>query len=237
VRAQQVAFAALPDAPAPQQTSAGPNAQAQAANPPEEQRHGLMRVLPNYTSPDASMHLPPMTPGQKFVMATKDSFGFQVVVLRGAIAGINQARDATPEFHQGAAGYGRYFWHAYADAGVEVMMVEFIVPSATREDPRYYRLGEGGFMKRTGYSISRLVVTRRDGEGNTFNVSEIAGAAAAGGISDLYYPKRDRTFKNAMEECGLNVAIDGATFFMREFWPDVTHRLFHKSSKQPAPGH
>jgi len=178
-----------------------------------------------------------MSPGQKFVMATKDSFGLQVVVLRGGIAGVNQARNATPEFHQGAAGYGRYFWHAYADAGVEVMMVEFIVPSLTREDPRYYRLGEGGFMKRTGYSLSRLVVTRHDGGGNTFNISEVVGAAAAAGISDSYYPKRDRTLKNAAEEGGLNVAIDGAAFFLKEFWPDITHGLFHKSSKQPPVGH
>jgi hypothetical protein len=67
---------------------------------------------------------------------------------------------ATPEFHQGAAGYARYFWHSAVDQTSENYMVEFIFPTLTREDSRYYTLGHGGFIKRTGYALSRAVVTR-----------------------------------------------------------------------------
>lgn len=226
VRAQPVASNELPDAPAAQQDAPQTNAPQERSDPTEPERRGIRRILPNYSSVSASVRLPPMTAGEKFEKATKDSFSPSVILVRGAIAGINQARDATPEFHQGAAGYGRYFWHGYADAAVETMMVEFIVPTLVRQDPRYYRLGSGGFAKRTGYSLSRVVVTRTDGGRNTFNVSEVAGAGAAAGISDLYYPRRDRTFGHAMEAGGLNVAIDAATFMVREFWPEINHAVF-----------
>jgi hypothetical protein len=58
--------------------------------------------------------------------------------------------NATPEFHQGAAGFARYFWHAAVDQTSENYMVEFVVPSITHEDTRYYTLGRGGFFMRTG---------------------------------------------------------------------------------------
>ena len=59
-----------------------------------------------------------------------------------------------PEFHQGAVGYGRYFWHSAVDQTSENYMVEFIMPVVTREDTRFYTLGRGGFVKRTGYALA-----------------------------------------------------------------------------------
>ena len=55
------------------------------------------------------------------------------------------ATNATPEFHQGAAGYDRYLWHSYVDQSIENYAVEFAVPVLTHEDIRYYTLGKGGF--------------------------------------------------------------------------------------------
>jgi hypothetical protein len=132
-----------------------------------------------------------------------------------------------PEFHQGAAAYGRYFWHSYVDQTIENYSVEFIVPALTHEDPRYYTLGSGGFFKRTEYALSRAVITRTDSGNETFNISEIVGAGAASGISNLYYPASQRTLGNTMQRWGVNVGIDAATFAFKEFWPDINHTLFH----------
>ena len=44
------------------------------------------------------------------------------------MAGVAQAQDSYPEFHQGAAGYGRYFWHTFADQTNENFWVEGILP-------------------------------------------------------------------------------------------------------------
>ena len=92
-----------------------------------------------------------------------------------------------PEFHQGVAGYGRYYWHIFVDTGVGNYMTEAIVPTLTKEDPRYYTLGKGGFLKRSGYAVSRLFITRTDAGHNTFNFSEMIGNGAAAGIGNAVW--------------------------------------------------
>jgi hypothetical protein len=62
----------------------------------------------------------------------------------------------------------------------------------------------------------------------TFNASEIIGAGAAAGISDFYYPGQERTWTKTGQGWLTNVSLDGATFVLREFWPDINNALFHK---------
>jgi hypothetical protein len=215
----------LPDAP---QT-------AQATPPASDEGQQTKRILgifPNFRSVSANVHLPPQTVKEKFLTATHDSFDYSSIFLPAVVAGYSQATNATPEFHQGAAGYGRYFWHTYLDQTSENYFVEFIVPVITHEDTRYYTLGSGGFWKRTGYSLSRAVITRSDAGHETFNISEIVGAGAAASLSNLYYPSGERTFNNTASRWGLNVGIDAATFWAHEFWPDINHALFH--GKKPT---
>ena len=159
--------------------------------------------------------------------ATQDSFDYSALLLPAALAGYSQATNATPEFHQGAAGYGRYLWHSYVDQAVENYWVEAIGPILTHQDNRYYTLGKGGFFKRAGYALSRVVITRNDAGHNTFNSSEVIGAGAAAGISNLYYPSPERTFGKTASKWGLNVGIDAATFVFKEFWPDINNAFFH----------
>jgi hypothetical protein len=210
----------LPDAPQAAQTVASTSDEGQ-------QTKRILGIFPNFRAVSANVHLPPQTVKEKFITATHDSFDYSSIFLPAIVAGYSQATNATPEFHQGAAGYGRYFWHTYLDQTSENYFVEFIVPVITHEDTRYYTLGNGGFWKRTGYSLSRAVVTRNDAGRDTFNISEVVGAGAAAGVSNLYYPSGERTFNNTASRWGLNVGIDAATFWVHEFWPDINHALFH----------
>jgi hypothetical protein len=216
----------LPDAPQTAQTTSAP------ASDEGQQTKRILGIFPNFRSVSANVHLPPQTVKEKFITATHDSFDYSSIFLPAVVAGYSQATNATPEFHQGAAGYGRYFWHTYLDQTSENYFVEFIVPTITHEDTRYYTLGSGGFWKRTGYSLSRAVITRSDAGHETFNISEIVGAGAAAAVSNLYYPSGERTFNNTASRWGLNVGIDAATFWVHEFWPDINHALFH--GKKPT---
>ena len=181
--------------------------------------------------------LPPQSVKEKFVTATEDSFDYSSFVIPAAIAGEQEASNDTPEFHKGAAGYGRYFWHTFVDQTSENYWVEFIMPTLTREDTRYYTLGPagGGAWKRVGYALSRAVVTRNDAGKDTFNASEVIGAGAAAGMSNLYYPSHERTFSNTADKWSENVGVDAAGFIVREFWPDINHLMFH--GKQPMATH
>jgi hypothetical protein len=194
---------------------------------PATQTKRILGIIPNFRSVSANTKLPPQSPKQKFITATEDSFDYSAILLPVAVAGYSQATNATPEFHQGAAGYGRYLWHSYVDQAIENYSVETIVPIITHQDNRYYTMGSGGFFKRSGYALSRVVITRNDAGHNTFNTSEVIGAGMAAGISNLYYPSPERTFGNTADKWGLNIGIDAATFVFKEFWPDINNALFH----------
>jgi hypothetical protein len=99
--------------------------------------------------------------------------------------------------------------------------------SLTKEDPRYYTLGHGGVFKRTDYAISRLLVTRKDSGGATLNLSEIVGAGAAAGISNLYYPPQPNPWVKTYQLWISEVAQDGLSNIAKEFWPDINHAIFH----------
>lgn len=191
----------------------------------------ILGVIPNFRAVNADSHLPPQSVREKFVTASQDSFDYSSILLPAAVAAEQQATNATPEFGQGAKGYGRYFWHTFVDQTAENYMVEFIVPALHHEDTRYYTLGRGGFLKRTGYSLSRVVITRSNSGNRTFNAGEVIGAGAAAGISNLYYPSRERTFGNTASKWSTNIGIDAATFMFKEFWPDLNHTLFHPKSE------
>ena len=199
-----------------------------AANSPQEgqQTKRILGVIPNFRSVSADQKLPPLTTKQKFVEATQDTFDYSSIFLPIVIAGYSDLTKGTPEFGHGAIAYGRYFWHSAADQTSENYLVEFIVPVITHEDPRYYTKGRGGFLKRTGYSLSRAVITRTDNDKEEFNYSEVVGAGVSAGLSNLYYPGPERTVGKTFDKFGQSVGIDAATFMFKEFWPDINQRLF-----------
>jgi hypothetical protein len=192
-----------------------------------KQSKRILWVFPNYRAVSVGTQLPALSPKEKFWLATQDSFDYSAFVSAGIIAGVSQASGSYPEFLQGSKGFGRYYWHAVADQTVGNYMTEAIVPSLTREDPRYYTLGRGGLFKRTGYAVSRLLITRTDSGNRTFNISEIVGNGAGAGISDAYYPSRERTWTKTGQKWGTQIALDGAFNILKEFWPDINQGIFH----------
>ena len=172
---------------------------------------------------------------EKFTTATEDSFDYSAIFIPALLAGYSLETNATPEFGHGGLGYGRYLWHSTVDQTSENYMVEFVVPALTHEDTRYYTLGHGGFLKRTGYALSRAVITRNDAGREVFNASEVIGAGASAGLSTLYYPVRERSFGNTGTEWGIDVAVDALSFEAKEFWPNINRWLFHGKQGASAP--
>jgi hypothetical protein len=217
---------ALPAAPDPQDAKAAPDPQdAKEERAPQTKR--ILGIMPNFRAISTDQKLPPQSAKEKFVTATEDSFDYSSIVIPGLLAAYSLGTNATPEFGHGGLGYARYLWHSAVDQTSENYMVEFVVPVVTREDTRYYTLGRGGFWKRTGYALSRAVVTRSDSDKEVFNFSEVVGAGASAGLSSLYYPSRERSIGNTGKEWGVDVGIDAVSFVVKEFWPDINHWLFH----------
>jgi hypothetical protein len=115
-----------------------------------------------FRSERADTVLPPQSPGQKLSRGLLDSVAPSAFIFTATEAGISQAGKKYPAFGQGAAGYGRYYWHDFADQASQKLLVESFLPIVFHDDNRYYRLGRGGFVHRTGYALSRLVVSIRN---------------------------------------------------------------------------
>jgi hypothetical protein len=235
----EMAATALPDAPTPSVAPDGQQSSPPAKTPPAssdtlspgegQQTKRILWIVPNFRAVSAGAKLPPQSVKEKFKTGALDSFDYSSFIFVGIQAGISQATDAYPAFRQGAAGYGRYYWHTFADQTDENLWVEGILPSVLRQDSRYYTLGHGGFIKRGYYAVSRTLITRTDSGRETFNASEILGSGTAAAISSLYYPTQYRTWTKVGQRWLTNALLDFGTFAAKEFWPDVNRAIFHET--------
>jgi len=216
--------------PADSQAKKPASSDAQSGNLAGKQTKRILGVFPNFRSVSVDVKLPPESVKEKFMEATRDSFDYSDFIFCAALSGVDQAENSIPEFHQGAAGYGRYYWHVFADQVDEDYETEFVFPTLLRQDSRYYTLGRGGFPRRFVYAFSRIVITRNDAGNTTFNSAEVVGAGAAAGVSDLYYPSQERTWTKTGQRWLVNVSLDGATYAIQEFWPDLNSRFFHQKN-------
>jgi len=168
---------------------------------------------------------PPLSPREKFAFATSDAFSFSSAFFTAASAGLNHVEQTYPEFHQGAEGYGRYYWHAYADQAVDSYVKDFLLPTILHEDPRYYRLGSGGFLKRTGNAFGHVVITRSDSAQTRFNTAQIVGSGISVSMETLYYPGRERSGEVVARNWALDLLGAGLLNGYKEFSPEIQRAL------------
>src|SRR5579863_7615228 len=193
-----------------------------------EEKQRVLGVIPNfYVSyiPDAA----PLDTKQKFELAWRTTIDPVTFVLNGAIAGIEQAQNDYGGYGQGAQGYGKRYGASYADLVTGTFIGSAILPSLLKQDPRYFYKGTGSTRSRILYAIANAVICKGDNKKWQVNYSNILGSLAAGGVSNLYYPAKDRgaalTFENAAIGVGATAAANVLQeFVIRKLTPSVSHR-------------
>jgi hypothetical protein len=241
--AQDTPPPAQPTPPPAQQTAPANSSQAPNSSPADRSKSNadlkrqeetgtsndrLFYALPNFLTVETK-NVPPLTPAQKFWVVTRGSFDYIQIPWYAFLAGISQAENSEPGYGQGAAGYGKRYGAYFADGTIENYFTGAILPVVLRQDPRYYQLGQGGFVHRTEYAVSRIFVTRQDSGHAQFNFSEIVGSAMSAGISTYsYHPHGDRNLPNTASVWGSQVGYDTITLVVKEFWPDIRRKLRKK---------
>jgi hypothetical protein len=199
-----------------------------------DQPKRALGIVPMYAVTN-DPNVEPLTPRQKFHLFARSAFDPFEFVLVGAQAGIAQANDSFQDYGQGAAGYGKRYAAAFGDQISSGFFGSFFYPIVLKEDPRYFRLGEGTVKHRIGYAVAQVLVTHRDKDrSRTFNFSSVLGAVTAGGVSNAYYPPADRGFGLTMSRAGIALLYGSLYGLVDEFYPDVARKLFHKHRDQPA---
>ena len=220
------------DAPQATQNSAD---QVRAA---EKQR--MLGIIPEFNTVEAANAVP-LTKGEKFHLWYKSSFDPFTFATAALDAGVEQAENSYPGYNQGAAGYGRRFGASYGDTVDGNFWGNAVLPVLLKQDPRYFRLGQGSFKRRLGWAALSTVRTKGDNGKWEPGYSNISGNLIAGAISNLYYPDSDRGVGLIFER-GLTVTAEGVLGALAyEFYPDAIaylkrrHQRNHPDTATPAP--
>jgi hypothetical protein len=215
-----------PTSPKEPQTSQPPAAPSQQPETPKRP----LGVLPQF-GVTYQHDAPPLRTSQKFRVWWRTSIDPATIVIAGIEAGVGQAENSFSGYGQGAQGYGKRFGAALADEASSGFFSNFFYSTLFKEDPRYFRVGEGSFKHRFGRSIIQEFVCHTDAGGRSFSYENVLGAFSSGALSNAYYPETDRGFGLTMSRSGTALALGSAGGLLNEFWPDVRNKLFHKHPK------
>jgi len=193
----------------------------------------VLGVLPNYRTAELTPDYHPISNKYKMKIALKDSFDYPLAGVAAAYALLYQAENSHPQFGQGVEGYAKRLGTSYTDQLVGNMLTEGVLPVVFREDPRYFRKSTGSTRSRIGYALSRIVITKTNQGNETFNFAEILGNGIASGVGLSYY-QDDRDFHDFLQNWGTQLATDAFSQVLKEFWPDIKRKYFHKHDKSAA---
>jgi hypothetical protein len=245
-----------PANPAQSQTAPGqqpPDSQRSGSQPPDsqhpanhpaqeevilkkEQSQRLFGIIPLF-SVTSRKTAPPLTARQKFVLFAKSSADPYTFASSGIEAGIGQATNDFPGYGQGAAGYGKRFGASLADSVSGDFFGGFVYPVIFRQDPRYFRLGEGSLKRRFGYALAQEFTCRTDRGQRSFNWSSVLGSFSSGALANTYYPDKDRGVSLTLTRSAVSLLYASASGLISEFLPDVERKLFRKQPEPPSPSH
>ena len=249
----------LPDAPDVAQTQTQPQTQTPQQPPqtPQDQNAGtnyslqqaehqrILGIIPEFQAVNqANGKYQPLTVGQKFSLMFKSSTDPYIFTLDAIVAGIGQAKDSNPGYGQGAEGYFKRYAASYADTFDGNFWGNAVLTSALREDPRYFRKGDGfGYTHRALYSAATAVWCKRDSGTWGPNYANVMGNIIAGGISNAYYPASDRGVGKTFTGAATVTAEGIIGSELEEFWPDIEghflkkrrEKQLQKQAAQPAP--
>jgi hypothetical protein len=157
----------------------------------DEEKQRVLGFIPNFYVTYAP-HPAPLSSKQKFALAWKTTVDPVSFVLIGVIAGIQQSQNDFSGYGQGVQGYAKRYGASYANLVSGTFIGSAILPSLLKQDPRYFYKGTGSKRSRVLYALANSVICKGDNGNWQPNYSSILGNLAAGAISNLYYPAKDR---------------------------------------------
>lgn len=166
---------------------------AKAQSSSDSNQSGSAAALPSSPSATRYPDLTYIQPSEKTKLRNYffDAYGPYPIVGAGIAAGINQADNTPPEWHQGAEGYGRRMGSDFGIAAVSIT-TRYALAEAFREDTLYYRCECKGFLPRLSHALISTFASRRGADGHRVFSFPALVAPYAGTMTAVYawYPGR-----------------------------------------------
>jgi hypothetical protein len=183
-------------------------------------------ILPNfYVAYNADAE--PLTTRRKFLLALRVSA--DPVTLAG-VAFVSAAKQASnsPNYGQGAKGYGERFGAVATDGFTDIMIGGAILPSLLHQDPRYFYQGTGTTKSRIRHAVLSPFWARYDNGSWGPNYSSLGGDLASSALANLYYPKSNRGVGLVFGNFAIGTAERVGASLAQEFlFAKVTRRGGH----------
>ncbi len=180
-----------------------------------EEQQRILRFIPNpYVVYER--HPEPLTTKMKFELAYKDLTHPAFFVRTAAWAGVQQA-NGTPDYRQGAKGYGERVGVGLADATTEGLIGNAILPSLLHQDPRYFYQGTGTKKSRARHAILAAFICKGDNGASQPNYSTWGGSLISASITNAYYPDSNRGPGHVFRSFGMGMSLHVAGSLAQEF--------------------
>ncbi|MGC2744027.1 MAG: hypothetical protein WA672_12615 [Candidatus Angelobacter sp.] len=172
----------------------------------------------------------PLTARQKFDVFVHSTYSPRTF----ANAAIDEAADRAEgnhlnrEYETGFRGVGQRYGINLATNETDVFFQRFLFPTLLKQDPRYFRNPDLPLFQRALYAMSRVLVTRTDSGGQTFNSSRILSIAAARVVANLYVPGEHQGMRPLAGCVSFTLLRDAGMNLAHEFWPDLRRKFLHR---------
>jgi Carboxypeptidase regulatory-like domain len=194
----------------------------------EEEKQRVLGFIPNfYVVYDRDAV--PLTTKLKFRLAFRTSTDAVTFLGAAFLAGVDQAAD-TPNYVQGAKGFGQRLGTNYANGLTDIMIGGAILPSILHQDPRYFYQGTGAKKSRALHALSTPFICKGDNGRWQPNYSGLGGYLASGAIANTYYPPSNRGPGLVFSTTSIDIAADMANGLLQEF---VLRKLTPSAKKRP----
>ena len=194
------------------------------AQDPVETKSGKFRMSQNLTYeslPDAPSARP-LTDREKFELFTDDARSPLTFISAGVTASYNTSQNRV--YGNGWNGFGRNYAAAMAEHETASFLGRYVFPTLLSQDPRYHPSEKDGFLARSSYAASRVLITRTDSGKKTVNSSYLLGALASTAIAACYRPIH-RTPGQTLVDFGTTVGGDAGMNILKEFWPQLRSKI------------
>jgi hypothetical protein len=140
-------------------------------------------------------------------------------------AGYEQIFETDPKYGHDAGAYGEKFGAALLRRATLRVFSDGVFAATFHQDPRYYRVVNGSFFRRSLLSAKQALVRRGDDGENEFNYSGILGRAVSASMVVTYYPGPSCTGKVVGLTFATSIASDMGGNLVLEFLPNIIRKF------------
>ena len=159
---------------------------------------------------------------QLFVANTADPLSF---IGAAWTAGTAQMSHDDKAYRMGMAGYGKRYSAAVTDNITGEFFSTFLYPSLFHQDPRYYRQGSGRDESRLGTRACPSLRCRQRFRKSHAQLLRMVRDGQFHGVGQSVSSRKSAGFGPSASRVGFHVGNDMAWDVLREFWPEIAHKL------------